>query len=177
MSDDQDGCDCFFWYQPTRLVPDKRPLNGCVCMCVWLLAWLTDWLTDWLGWLSCLPAGGHVDASATPRSGQFRRWNVVSTTWRPRCHPAHQVAWRARGRRRTTAHWPPRHAAIVTQKLAGHVSFMQHLKKYADRINTKYAAEICGNHWVVFLWSELSRRKLSLTLTSTYYSCPTTLLG
>ena len=59
MSDDQDGCDCFFWYQPTRLVPDKRPLNGCVCLCVFdcLLGWLTDWLT-WLvvlsvSWWAC----------------------------------------------------------------------------------------------------------------------------
>jgi len=22
---------CFFWYRPTRVVPDKRPLNGCCC--------------------------------------------------------------------------------------------------------------------------------------------------
>jgi len=28
--------ECFFWYQPTRVVPDKRPLNGCVCVCVCL---------------------------------------------------------------------------------------------------------------------------------------------
>jgi len=26
----------FFWYRPTRVVPDKRPLNGCVCVCVCL---------------------------------------------------------------------------------------------------------------------------------------------
>ena len=26
--------ECFFWYWPTRVVPDKRPLNGCVCACV-----------------------------------------------------------------------------------------------------------------------------------------------
>ena len=25
---------CFFWYQPTWVVPDQRPLNGCVCVCV-----------------------------------------------------------------------------------------------------------------------------------------------
>ena len=25
---------CFFWYQPTWVVPDQRPLNGCVCMYV-----------------------------------------------------------------------------------------------------------------------------------------------
>jgi len=37
MSDDQDGCE---WVNvssgtvPTQIVPDKRPLNGSVCVCV-----------------------------------------------------------------------------------------------------------------------------------------------
>ena len=26
--------ECFFWYQPTWVVPDKGPLNGCVCSSV-----------------------------------------------------------------------------------------------------------------------------------------------
>ena len=26
--------ECFFWYQPTQVVPDKRLLNGCVYVCV-----------------------------------------------------------------------------------------------------------------------------------------------
>ena len=26
--------ECFFWYRPTRVVPNQRPLNGCVCVCV-----------------------------------------------------------------------------------------------------------------------------------------------
>jgi len=25
---------CFFWYWPTRVFPDYRPLNGCCCCCV-----------------------------------------------------------------------------------------------------------------------------------------------
>jgi len=25
--------ECFFWYRPTRVVPDQRPLNGCCCCC------------------------------------------------------------------------------------------------------------------------------------------------
>ena len=25
---------CFFWYWPTRVLPDQRPLNSCVCVCV-----------------------------------------------------------------------------------------------------------------------------------------------
>ena len=29
-------CECFFWYRPTRVVPDKRPLNGCCCCCDFL---------------------------------------------------------------------------------------------------------------------------------------------
>ena len=33
------GCvwvgECFFWYRPTRVVPDKRPLNGRVCVPCW----------------------------------------------------------------------------------------------------------------------------------------------
>ena len=24
--------ECFFWYRPTRVVPEKRLLNGCVCV-------------------------------------------------------------------------------------------------------------------------------------------------
>jgi len=26
--------ECFFWYRPTRVDPDKRPLNSCVCVCL-----------------------------------------------------------------------------------------------------------------------------------------------
>ena len=25
--------ECFFWYRPTRVVPDQRPLNGSCCCC------------------------------------------------------------------------------------------------------------------------------------------------
>ena len=25
--------ECLFWYRPTRVVPDQRPLNGCCCCC------------------------------------------------------------------------------------------------------------------------------------------------
>ena len=31
--------ECFFWYRPTRVVPDKRPLNGCCCYCP-VLVWV-----------------------------------------------------------------------------------------------------------------------------------------
>jgi len=23
--------ECFFWYRPTQVVPEQRPLNGCCC--------------------------------------------------------------------------------------------------------------------------------------------------
>jgi len=26
--------ECFFWYRPTRVVPEQRPLNGCCCVVV-----------------------------------------------------------------------------------------------------------------------------------------------
>ena len=33
--------ESFFWYRPTRVVPDKRPLNGCVCVCVCVVGHMT----------------------------------------------------------------------------------------------------------------------------------------
>ena len=30
--------ECFFWYRPTQVVPDKGPLNGCACVCVCVCA-------------------------------------------------------------------------------------------------------------------------------------------
>jgi len=47
------------------------------------------------------------------------------------------------------------------------------IKKYADRINTKYA-EITE---LYILWSELNRRKLSPTLASAHYSCRDNAIG
>jgi len=29
--------ECSFWYRPTRVVPDQRPLNGRCCCCNWRL--------------------------------------------------------------------------------------------------------------------------------------------
>ena len=36
--------ECFFWYRPTRVVPDQRPLNGCVCVCVCVLSFLRSFV-------------------------------------------------------------------------------------------------------------------------------------
>ena len=51
--------ECFFWYRPTRVVPDKRPLNGCVCLCLCLsqdnillkgmYGW--SWFLSWSLWI------------------------------------------------------------------------------------------------------------------------------
>ena len=30
------------WYRPTRVVPDKRPLNGCCCCCFYVCEWVRD---------------------------------------------------------------------------------------------------------------------------------------
>jgi len=44
--------ECFFWYRPIRVVPDKVPLNGCTCVCVLRTVVidmiLCDLFSDWL---------------------------------------------------------------------------------------------------------------------------------
>jgi len=48
LSDNQDGWvgECFFWYWPTRVVAEQRPLNGCCCCCCSpdLLQLLQTWI-------------------------------------------------------------------------------------------------------------------------------------
>ena len=29
--------ECFFWYRPTRVVPDQRPLNGRCCLLLYVI--------------------------------------------------------------------------------------------------------------------------------------------
>ena len=47
--------ECFFWYRPTRVVPDQRPLNGrcrCCCHCcgAFKRCWVhSPWLTQPIG--------------------------------------------------------------------------------------------------------------------------------
>ena len=43
--------ECFFWYRPTRVVPDQRPLNGrcrCCCFIYFIYVYLFIWRC-WLG--------------------------------------------------------------------------------------------------------------------------------
>ena len=47
MEEDDKGCpmirgECFFWYRPTRVVPDQRPLNGCVCVTNFVVCMSSD---------------------------------------------------------------------------------------------------------------------------------------
>ena len=86
---------CFFWYRSTRVVPDQRPLNGCVCLmkcndsscsnnnrclqCFDAVGWAWEerpacknWLMRcWCGYLSAarcrLFAYGPADAIAIPK--------------------------------------------------------------------------------------------------------------
>ena len=54
----------FFWYWPTRVVPDKRLLNSCVCVCVTYL--LTgSYLVTGLDWLTFSKAE-DLDCSLKP---------------------------------------------------------------------------------------------------------------
>ena len=61
--------ECFFWYRPTRVVPDQRPLNGCVCVCVCLCMDPSyEQVTD-----DCVCAGLTIT----------RKWTVYSWIVRP----------------------------------------------------------------------------------------------
>ena len=45
--------ECFFWYRPTRVVPDKRPLNGCVCVCACVRACVRACVCVWARARAC----------------------------------------------------------------------------------------------------------------------------
>ena len=48
-----------FWYRLTQVVPDKRPLNGCVCVVscyLLLLLWLNNFSWDWIAFISAFSA-------------------------------------------------------------------------------------------------------------------------
>ena len=61
-----------FWYRPTRVVPEKGPLNGCVCVWVWLYtaASLFNKLT-YLQHILCIQYTAYVSNSEVrSRTGQ-----------------------------------------------------------------------------------------------------------
>jgi len=61
--------ECFFWYRPTRVVPEKEPLNGCVYVCVLIVQLPVENSTE--KFLCCwLCTSGPISASAqTDRRG------------------------------------------------------------------------------------------------------------
>ena len=52
-----------FWYWLTRVVPDKGPLNGCVCVCVFKVLFLCmrDFAPLRTKWLGCFFGGGVLE--------------------------------------------------------------------------------------------------------------------
>ena len=64
--------ECFFWYRPTRVVPDKRPLNGCVCVSVILF-----WLSSAAVWRCWLWLGGRKGIWSVKKTGGMLAWLSV----------------------------------------------------------------------------------------------------
>jgi len=91
--------ECFFWYQPTRVVPNKRPLNGCVCVgvcisssstVVWCGGWATrSWRQRRCCWHPVSMSVVCIRLSIMSRSTSFntkcrshRCWRLWSRWWR-----------------------------------------------------------------------------------------------
>jgi len=68
--------ECFFWYRPTRVVPDQRSLNGCVCVsyaeCVCKLG-LPKSQCTWL------PSAGGFISRAAGFTHKWQRTVLLST--------------------------------------------------------------------------------------------------
>jgi len=71
-----------FWYRLTRVVPEKGPLNGCVCVC----GWLADWVIGQCERARTVLACGSVEAGPTAAAAGSRmtRRRVVATLARHR---------------------------------------------------------------------------------------------
>jgi len=66
--------ECFFWYRPTRVVPDKGALNGCVCVYVYIFLFSPSHSRDsCCDWLSDLPSLISSPAAANELSRQIER--------------------------------------------------------------------------------------------------------
>ena len=71
------GCvwvgECFFWYRPTRVVPDKRPLNGRVCVPCWAPV-----PAEHLSILICSSSVSSVTAKSSAYSSSYVRATLNS---------------------------------------------------------------------------------------------------
>ena len=86
-----------FWYRLTRVVPEKGPLNGCVCVCAWMIASCFT--------CRCAIHRHAVDCGLSQNCSNFFRWCAVfrCTWWRVFCDcqrrnsssrwPAGQAVW------------------------------------------------------------------------------------
>ena len=64
-----------FWHRLTRVVPDKEPLNGCVCVCIYIMSKATTYtpevavpdaeVADEVGWLQTLFNEEHWSGAVT----------------------------------------------------------------------------------------------------------------
>jgi len=73
--------ECFFWYRPTRVVLEKRPLNGCRCCCCSYPTYYTSFITTWCTtYRQCW----HMPATPTSRIDSRRAMERS-----PGCHCKH----------------------------------------------------------------------------------------
>ena len=79
--------ECFFWYRPTQVVPDKGSLNGSVCVCVFRVWWTRivcsalwstqrpwRWVSCMVSLMPCLTNGLMVSLPSRIEDMLFHRW-------------------------------------------------------------------------------------------------------
>jgi len=89
-----------FWYRLTQVVPDKGPLNGCVCVlpltCVYpfstLLTLTLSMLLGCSGW-GCSAGGAAFIARLCPSAGRLPHWHLywLDSTLLRHIRPSHSV--------------------------------------------------------------------------------------
>jgi len=81
--------ECFFWYRPTRVVPDQRPLNGRCCCCIsnlhtcdYCAYYALHWHFQSCEWMDChMLVGCSSDCSVRgPGFESHHRWLHFITT-------------------------------------------------------------------------------------------------
>ena len=71
--------ECFFWYRPTRVVPDQRPLNGCCCCC-WY-ATLASLMSTYFNMLQISVAICFWLAVPIPSATLLSRYSLTENLW------------------------------------------------------------------------------------------------
>ena len=79
----------FFWHRLTWVVPDKGPLNGCVCVCVYIQT-----STNIYSWFQCIcHLAGTVGSLPANFSRAFTTWSY-NATFTPVCQPRCSISLR-----------------------------------------------------------------------------------